>query len=178
MDTTPGHCLSCGFLGKRAATRTQGQRARAGVLEVEWDERARPDPNISFPHPLGNAAEFPEFVCLRQAASLPDEITAEADKGSRVPGERIAAVFARPRGCQKWWQYVPGLDPKEHLMERRLRELEDDRKDFQRVLSKSGYGFIYLGLFLAAAQVLTVTPDSVLYKWGAWVIAVARWFRT
>lgn len=165
-----GRCVSCGFLGKRALHRA-GTR-RAGVLEVDWEERDRPNPDASFAHPLGNVVEFPEFVCLRRVAPLPDEIKAEWAKGPSTPTQGVANVLTRARDCTSWWSYIPGLDPKEHLMERRLRELEDDRKSFQLTMSRANRGLIYLGLILGACQVLaallallTAGPGSFLHNW-------------
>jgi hypothetical protein len=37
-----------------------------------------------------------------------------------------------PGGAPK--EFWPGLDPRDHLMKRRLRELEDDRRAFQTAL--------------------------------------------
>jgi len=49
------------------------------------------------------------------------------------PGRAREALLAN-RLCDEWCEYIPGLDPRDHLMERRLRELEDDRRAFQTAL--------------------------------------------
>jgi len=52
-------------------------------------------------------------------------------------------------------------------MERRIQEMEKDRRDFEIAIRKHGRWIAFAALLLAAAQVLTVTPDSLLYRWCA-----------
>ena len=54
-------------------------------------------------------------------------------------------------------------------MEKRVHELEDDRRRFERALNNATKGLIVLGLILAFAQVMTMTHESMLYKFGQWV---------
>jgi hypothetical protein len=86
------------------------------------------------------------------------------------------AVFTRPRDdCPKWFPYTPGLDPEKHLEEYKTRQLEQDRREFERKLFEMeqrgqaraqtvGIWLTIAALILAIAQVLTMTPDSWLWK--------------
>ncbi len=174
MADMEGRCVGCGFLGKHDRRRETNQRY-PGTYEVEWLERAEPNKARHGVQPFANAAMPTELICYRGAAFIADEI------GDTDSNDAALKVIWADRKCKLWCKYIPGLDPKEHLMERRLDVLEQDRRDFQRALSKQGRWIAIVALLLAFGQVMNMTAESVLYKlvarlyqWGVGVVLTYR----
>jgi hypothetical protein len=165
-----GRCISCGFLAKRPRRGPGGRYP--GVFELIEEERECPEAAFSMVHPANVYVET-DVVCFRRSADLPAEIRA-AGGPTNEAGRRVLGFDRR---CTRWGSYTPGLDPRDHLMERRVRHLEQDRNAFQRALNNAGRRLTIAALILAMAQAVTMTPDSVLYKVGIgfyqWVAAMA-----
>jgi len=160
-----GRCISCGFLGKQDRRRETSVRY-PGTYEVEWLERAEPAKARKGVATSANASMLTELVCYRGVVFLPAEI------GDTDSNEAALAALQADRKCAVWIKYLPGHDPKEHMAERRLHELEGDRNAFQRALTTESNKLVKVGVILTIviglAQLviaaLTATPPSTLYR--------------
>jgi hypothetical protein len=170
MDETPGRCISCGFLAH------EGEFLRSHEhIEVSPDERAEPHKAYSNVSILGKRETrfTSNLYCYLSKADLLAEVT------SRVAGTSpagmaaaIADVLGSDRRCPHYCPYQVGLSPKEHLMERRVIGLEEDRRRFAEALDRGGKSLqraaLILGSLLAAGQIIAAffaTPDSYGARW-------------
>jgi hypothetical protein len=99
-------------------------------------------------------------------ADLPAEIVGP-DTAARA--EAAFSVFNKSRNCQAWRPYQVGFDPKEHLMEQRVHDLEMDRRAFTTALNGAGKWLAVAALIVGLAQVMTLTPESLLYRFGGFI---------
>jgi len=159
-------CYSCGFLSKKA----QGQQERLRYFyEVHPEERDDPQSGADIREPEGTCAA--NWVCFRASPAFGAPITHGA---LHTQPREVVARLREELNCSFWMRYERGFEPKEHLTEKRLADLESDRRNFQIALSSAGKSLTYAALILAAAQVFTMTPDSLLYKLGASLSAAVR----
>jgi hypothetical protein len=167
MPAQEGRCVSCGFLGKRPLPQAPGAPRYPGIFEVFFDERSSPPSRTAFSiiHPA-NVQIATEVVCYRGVADLPSEVATVRAPTGMEEAAALDRVLRNDRKCQQWSEHMRGLDPKEHLMERRLRDLEEDRKEFQIALSKGTNRLTWAAVILAGAQVLTMNEQSFLYRFG------------
>jgi len=118
------------------------------------------------------------LACYRQVAIFPtDELTVGV---LDTDPDRARRAIEAERLCDKWCAHIPGFDPKEHLLEARQREVEQERKDFQLRMINLEHGltgverrrdrrFAWLAIGLAFGQIaaafitayITMTPDSI-----------------
>jgi hypothetical protein len=123
------------------------------------------------------------LVCYLQRFDLRAEMAAlieHPDPRRSWPAQTAAAateVLYRDRGCPSYITYVVGLNPKDHLMEHRVVALEEDRRLFQRALSRATNWFAVIGSLLAAAALI---PESiradVLRAFGHFVVRLGEAF--
>lgn len=129
-------CNNCGFLAMRATL--QGRhRTHGGYHEVEWPIRENP-PGGPEPFVPGesNATHQGELACARAAADLQRETADIASSKKIEPYVAARDVIMRSRPCDKWTPYVPGLDPRQHLIESNARALEEDRRAFYEKMAE------------------------------------------
>jgi len=122
------------------------------------------------------------------------------NRNDHATPERTAAaktVFNKDRPeCTEWFQYIPGLSPEKHIERRHMLQLEQDRRRFEADLERDrksfetrlfdieqrsqekwqtvGLRLAVAAIILAAAQVLTMTEDSLLWKLTARLWAIAN----
>jgi hypothetical protein len=197
-----GRCISCGFL----AYRPEISRLGFEYQEVEPHERETPekfyrppkpkppprppsrDPwTIPTSPPVMDVFSDGYLVCFRRRFDLPKEMKSAQTKHDPATGQAISSVpvhvavrevLLSDRRCPEYVQYVAGLTPKDHLLERRVSALEEDRRSFQAALETQNMGLarqgrnlavaaIIVGALIGGAQILTMTSESVLYRLGA-----------
>jgi len=124
-------CKDCGFLAKRLR-RYPGDRHRpqeSPSYEVTHDER---ETGALFECVLPNGRnELGEPFCFRDFAMLKAEVEALVPQsvrertGEETPEDKTAAraVITRDRACTEWYEYIPGLNPKEHFQRREMQQL-------------------------------------------------------
>ena len=131
-DGKQGICGTCGFLGVRPA-RFFAVHRPPGFYEVELEERA--SPGMAFWRTEIRAAGTPielELACYRAAANLIREIE-NAMPAFGLDREKAALqILAKPRACQSWGEYQPGLDPQRHLEEMKYLEVDAIREKTKR----------------------------------------------
>jgi hypothetical protein len=175
MDETPGRCISCGFLAHQDELLRSHEH-----IEVSPEQRAEPHTCYGSSSITGRRDEgFTSYVfCYLSKADLLAEVK---DRATRMPTVTIPAaiegVLASDRRCPYYCPYQVGLSPKEHLMERRLLGLEEDRRKFEQALDRGSrrlmWAALILGSLLAAGQILAAffaTPDGYGSRWfrGLW----------
>ncbi len=172
-DLTEGRCISCGFLAHHEERLLSQEH-----LEVKPKERENPVGEYhesmfsSLPSLSQQQRIKPKLgsylVCFLQKADLFAELTC------RVPGSpklepAVNSVLNSDRRCPHYVEYIAGLSPKEHVMERRLLALEEDRRAFQRALDRGAKGLMWAALILAIGQIIAaliaMTPESYGAKW-------------
>lgn len=155
-------------MARRAA---QPDTPERGWFEVYPELRNNPPAVIEVPLGSDNRTAPADMVCFRYAPAFPrDELTGGAFKRN---AHAAWGALIEYRNCAFWCDYNPGHDPKDHMTDLRLQSLEEDRRTFQLALDKGGRRLVVAGLIVGLAQVLTMTPDSFLYKVG---LAIARLF--
>jgi hypothetical protein len=108
-----------------------------GFFEVDQDERA--SPGMAFwLTPTGDQGRHvdSELACYRAAFNLVRETEMAMPALLFNREEAARQVLAKPRECNRWGEYQPGLDPHGHLMELKFIELEESRKNFQLQMAK------------------------------------------
>jgi len=161
-----------------------GWRPHTGFHEAESADREHPERFFQFVPGETNALQSGELVCFRRAADLQHEIGEAASAGA---GDAAEVVIWRDRHCERWIAYEPGISPRDHLAELKARDLERDRREFQRSMvahearqtererradRRLTKAAIWLGSIIGLAQLLTMSPDSIGYRW---LVAVWRW---
>ena len=147
-------CGDCGFLARRPMR--SEEHTYTGIVEVDPAERENPAIGLRARHPQLNTVIAWDYICFRGVYDIPKEV-----QGITVAeqGVSILAVFNQARVCPAWSAYQMGLDPKEHLMEKRLLLLEGS----QRRMTIAG---IIIAAILALGQIgaaiLAATPDSFI----------------
>jgi len=135
------NCLNCGFLCRRDTVNPHLSEYR----EITQEDRA------SARFIRHERMDGPLFVWCYRSIPIADEICSRSgfdqhplpDAPDRPAKQNAAAleVFAAHEGCSRWFEYLPGLDPKEHLAELRLHEfheaLAQQRRDSDRALAAS-----------------------------------------
>ena len=178
-----GCCRTCGFLSRRAKTLAQtGWRPHSGFHETENADRDHPERYFDFVPGETNALQKGELVCFRRAADLPHEM-----EEASAAGASAAEVVWRDRRCVRWIAYEPGISPRDHLAELKTRDLEEGRREFQRSMTRHEErqaarerradrrltkAAIWLGSIVGLAQLLTMSPDSIGYRW---LVALGQW---
>ena len=144
MDDRTGRCISCGFLGARTLY--------PGLLEVQSWHRAQPALEFHVSARTPSVTVAAELMCYRRVTSLREEVEQIETAKELSRGEATELVLNRERHCEKWCEYEPAFDPKEHLVESKARQLDQDRK-----LERAGHRIRFIGIdhdFGARLQVL------------------------
>jgi len=123
MDDRTGRCISCGFLGARTLY--------PGLLEVQSWHRAQPALEFHVSARTPSVTVAAELMCYRRVTSLREEVEQIETAKELSRGEATELVLNRERHCEKWCEYEPAFDPKEHLVESKARQLDQDRKLLQ-----------------------------------------------
>ena len=160
-------CSECGFLGKRGKRTFDGE-----CVTASSDER---DEGDLYRHWF-ESGRFTDTVpwCLVNEANIRDEI--EQLQGPVNP--RTITVISKERDCKGWYPWREFSSPKEHLAERNMQQLENERREFERRLvqmqidaeRKIGKVGIWIGIaaiILGIAEVLSAGSDS-------WFVAIIR----
>jgi hypothetical protein len=163
-----GCCGTCGYLAKRVKVEIQGERSHSIFAEVEPPQRDQPQSDFTFVPGEANAWKPGEFGCYRHEVDLPREIR---DHSVINPNDATASVIWRDRHCPRWTRYEPGLSPRDHLLETRTRDLEDNRRRFETTLANFGgrltkaaiWFALIIGLAQIAVTLLTMTSESIAY---------------
>lgn len=130
-----GRCATCGFYGQAVASPVS--EPAPGLQEISGPYRK------AGRMPATNRFSGP--ACLREAADLYEEVKQAADARSPAPPEvvfiprdpeTLLAITGRDRRCPDWYGYQPGLDPKEHLDQMHMIQLEQARHEHQVALAK------------------------------------------
>lgn len=179
MDETEGRCISCGFLAHSGEVIQSHEH-----LEVSPEQRATPHTSYGYWSITGRKQDSltSYLVCYLSKADLLAEVYARVRR-DRAAGlsdtntEAIEAVLRTDRRCPSYCAYQVGLSPKEHLMERRLLGLEEDRRKFEKALDRGSkrlmLAALILGALLALGQIVAAffaTPDGHGSRWlrGLW----------
>jgi hypothetical protein len=164
MDYPPDQrrrCKTCGYLAQRLTI----SAFEPALREVNEKQRSAWGGEIVIP---GQSTAATTPTCYVRAFNL----EAEYDSGNSA--EMVKRMFDKDRNCPKWYPYIPGFSPKEHLeryqaaqaeQERRqfAARLEVDRKRFEWRMQKSNWVFqAIVTLFLALIALLSVPWFS---KW-------------
>ena len=164
-----GICETCGFLGTRPARRYAVHRP-PGFYEVELDERA--SPRMAFWLSGINVKGAPielELACYRAAANLIREIEMAMPAHGLDREKAARQVLAKPRACQRWGEYQPGLDPSGHLAEMKYLEIdalrEKNKKDSDRAMRRLTWRAACLAVGAALlVGFMQMTSESVVYR--------------
>lgn len=194
-DTT-GRCTSCGFLAYQSGPLTVQTQYQEVPLELD----VRGTPEILYRPRMPGSRQIRESMGLSSLPAdpvgralsrlLPTEIRSTVgdergrpDRGKEKPdrtpdvGSTRGQIRSRNRSSLPGVYPVIGLTPKDHLMERRVSALEDDRRAFQLALDRGSkrlmWAALILGGLLAAGQLLAAffaTPDAYGSRWirGLW----------
>lgn len=123
-------CADCGFLAKYCPG---NQIPTPNYFEM--DTLAR-ETGKAFQHPAhsagGLAPSYP--VCFRRVAEFEDTFKGFKVESQQDPN-KLFELLQQERSCSLWWEYSPGLDPKEHLQDLRMNQLELDRQKFQKQMA-------------------------------------------
>jgi len=186
---TENNCAKCGLLGKFLGQ--ESNRASFPILEVIQSERNNKCLE-SYETPDGRIRLRAFPVCF---AGLDLDIANELQSADGNHDQAFESILYKERGvqgCPKWVQYRQNLDPQWHFEEFKMRQLEQDRREFELKLtqmqidsssqvSKAGLKIGKVGLWigigagiLAVAEVLTMTEDAVLWKWISYLVALIR----
>ena len=183
MDEDKVTCFTCGFLAKRPVISHGYSRESHEVFHGERERPARALWDHTTQFPYGGPEPGPDFdlYCYRGAAALDIEMGGHRD--IQVNREKaVYDVIRKPRVCEGWFGYLPGLDPKEHLLELRRqqeetrqvlfhRQLEEDRRDFALQLDNNRKFF---ELKLDQERKASSDRDGRIFKWlGLLALALA-----
>ena len=166
------------------AKRGEVWRPHMGFHEAEQFFRDKPLASFDFVPGEANAAHRGELSCFRSAADLQMEVT-DAVKAGGDADRAMCDTINKDRACDRWIQYKPGLDPRQHFFEKSTVDLEEDRRQFQLVLNewdqkqadrqrqhdrRISKAAIYFALIIGVAQIVAavfaMTPESIGYGWG------------
>ena len=135
-------------------------------FEVYPEHRIDPTRAIVVPVGVENRTIPADLVCFRYAAAFPERDLTE--QAIRTRPDQARGALIEKRHCPLWCEYNSGHDPRDHLMDQRLTSLEEDRRQFQRAIDRGSKRLAIAGITIAAivglAQLLTATPESVVYK--------------
>jgi hypothetical protein len=179
---TEGCCGNCAYLSRRSKpSQPGGPRAHSIFAEVEPHEREQLRPDSQFVPGEANSWQQGEFGCFAHVADLPKELLEAAAVDSNDAAER---VIWKDRHCPRWSKYEPGVAPREQLQELKARAFEQDRRTFEQKLSefearqvkrerradrRLTVAAIWLASIIGLAQLiaslLTMSSDSVAYRW-------------
>src|SRR5947199_9313659 len=110
-------CITCGFLAKRPGL-IDGRYRTPGFFEVDAEDRTRPSTStFTTLDPITTSTPTADIVCYRGAASLPDEIRAQASNLTRE--EAFPSVITTQPRCERPCEHVHTLRPDEHSNELR-----------------------------------------------------------
>jgi hypothetical protein len=172
---TKGCCGTCGYLSRRVKPEQPGgMRAHAIFAEVEPQQRDLLPSEFNFSPGEANAWKPGEYGCFRHEVDLPKEIR---EHSVLSPNDATASVIWSDRHCPRWTQYEAGLSPRDHLLETRTRDLEDNRRAFeQRMVDfetrqnkrerHADRRLTVTAITIATILgLLTMTKDAVVYPW-------------
>jgi hypothetical protein len=137
------------------------------------------------------------MACFRGRVNFTAELNRLADQGQR--NQKAVALVREDRRCEAWYPYLEGFNPMDHFLWYQEQEREKERRAFEERLSKRAEDLqtslalrdeqlqtqrdqaatstntvitrlTVLAVILAAAQVLTMTQESLLAK-----IALGIW---
>lgn len=110
-------------------------RAHSGYFEVERVVRDAPLAVEKIVPGEANSWMNGELCCARSAANLQGEISSLAASRGLHGDAAVQATVDEDRNCGSFTPYVPGLDPRQHILEANARALEEDRKNFYRQMA-------------------------------------------
>ena len=127
-----GKCVSCGFLALFVADN------RSQTQYFEFNAGRRLSGRAEKVSPTAFQGDVDCIVsCYRTAANLYKECV---DIGLKKPTEeflKVLEVINKDRNCDRWYEYIPGFSPKEHLEMLKSAELEESRRTFELQLFES-----------------------------------------
>jgi hypothetical protein len=179
---TEGCCGTCGYLSRRVKPTAPGApRAHSIFAEVEPHERDRPNAEANIVPGEANAWMQGEFGCFAHVVNLPLELLEVA---KAHPSDATERVVWKDRHCPRWSRYEPGVAPRDQLREAKARAFEEERQAFARKLAefesrqvkrerradrRLTVAAIWLASIIGLAQLiaslLTMSSDSVAYRW-------------
>jgi hypothetical protein len=197
-ETDKGKCGTCGFLSKQS--RGGFGSPSPTYFEITVEER-RNTPLFFTRWELSGRSISTDLACFRGIADLQSEYSREVDEGERKT--KATLVLKRDRKCEGWYPYKTGFDPMEHFLWYQEQEREKDRRAFEERLSQRAEELhkslalrdeelqtqrdqaatstnklmarlTMLALIFAAAQVLTLTRDSLIAKAAVWAWHLLR----
>jgi hypothetical protein len=95
-----------------------------------------------------------EIACFLAVADLPSELESDST-GNRATDAQGVLTFER--ACPEWFPFVPGFAPQWHADRRDMLRLEQERRDFERRLTRDR---LIVGLLVAT---LIVTLIGALF---------------
>jgi hypothetical protein len=153
--------MTCGYLTQRITI----SAFEPALREVNEKQRGAWSGEVIIP---GQSTVPTVPTCYVGAFNL----EAEYDSGNSA--EMVRRMFGKDRNCPKWYPYIPGFSPKEHLeryeaaqaeeeRQQFAARLEGDRRRFEWRMQKSSWVFQgIVTLFLAFIALLIVPWFS---KW-------------
>lgn len=124
-DYGTGRCINCGFLGERLKASGSHNIECFGVTK---QQRLHGQITIE-----GYYEVVP--CCFVGKYNLPEEL---GDISWMVPKyhEKVSEIIGRDRHCEDWYTWREFLSPKDHYEEFKMRQLEQDRREWQKWMAE------------------------------------------
>ena len=78
--------------------------------------------------------------------------------------ENIALRIATDNGCEAWKKWQPYWSPAMHFEDRRMLQLETENRNLENRFKTAGIGIAIFAIVLSGVQLLTMTKESLLWK--------------
>jgi hypothetical protein len=161
---TEGCCGTCAWLAKSIKRGGSGAQPMYAVYdEAEPFFRENPSGDFAFVPVFYNAVNPGNLTCFRRVADLVKEADEEGVRSGLPGAPSWQAVLWKDRKCPMWAKYEPGISPREYFAEARAEKFTER---FNKITTRLTLLAILVGLL----QLLTMTPDSILYRMGKTVM--------
>jgi hypothetical protein len=159
-----GRCWTCGYLAKyRTPNNT--------YHEVSIDERVQCSKRL-FLHRLDGSSGYYDVdakpECFVRAYPIGDDIACISPDVANRFGE-IDKILHLERNCSEWRPHIPGFNPRDHLEDYKMIELEKDRRRFERAIVRYNHSterrFQRLNITLIIVSIAAATIFSIVNLW-------------
>lgn len=110
--TDKGKCQSCGYLSKQSAQPLPGSPNTSYFPVSARERHTQIELQNIRDYVLGEVPTI--LACIKDIEPLEAEVRVELNNGSDKESA-IMAVVAKDRRCRDWTEYIPGIEPQEHL---------------------------------------------------------------